>query len=124
MARWWGTDVGGVRVLESPVLVHLPLGLGPAWRTAAIEHHGLLGPDGPAVGRIDPPRGACRLPVPRRRGPARPAAPRLALLPPAEVKPRLPTGARAAVNFCIQLMALLLASELMKCSAIRTIGPN
>jgi hypothetical protein len=107
VARRWGSDVSGFRILESLVLVHLPLGLGPARRAAAVEHHVLLGPDGSAVGGVDPPWCARRLPEPRRRGPARSPAPRLALLPRAEVEPWLPSGARAAVNFCIQSVTTL-----------------
>ena len=87
--------------LEGPVLVHLPLGLGPRRRAAAVEHHGLLGADGAAVGGVDPPRRARGLPVPRRRRAARPPAPRLPLLPRAEVEPRLAVaGPRALVRLC------------------------
>jgi hypothetical protein len=61
--------------LERPVLVHLPLGLGPRRRATVIEHHGLLHPDGAAVGGVDGPGRARGLPVPRRRRPAGPPAP-------------------------------------------------
>ncbi|BAS75353.1 Os01g0862850 [Oryza sativa Japonica Group] len=107
---WWrggagagGGGGGGVGVVECSVLVHLPRGLGSRRRAAAVEHHGLLHPDGPAVGGVDDPRGARRLPVPGRRGPARPAAPRLPLLPRAEVEPRLPLLAAAAQHLVVNL---------------------
>jgi hypothetical protein len=55
-------------------------------------------PDGAAVGGVDGPGRARGLPVPRRRRPAGPPAPRLPLLPRAEVEPRPPlTGTGAAV---------------------------
>jgi hypothetical protein len=97
------TDI--VVVLERPVLVHLPLGLGPRRCAAAVEHHGLLHPDGPAVGCVDGPGRARRLPVTRRRRSARPPAPRLLLLPRAEEEPRLPLPGAAPkplVNLCTQ----------------------
>jgi len=94
---------GGFVVLERPVLVHLPVGLGPRRRAAAVEDHGLLHPDGAAVGRrrrggVDDPGRARGLPVPRRRRPAGPPAPRLPLLPRAEVEPRLPLPGSAAAG--------------------------
>jgi hypothetical protein len=96
-------DLVVILVLESLVLVQLPFGLGPTGRAAAVEHHGLLGPDGAAVGGVDQPRRARGLPVAGGRGPAGAPAPRLALLPRAEVKPRLlVAGVRATVRLiCI-----------------------
>jgi hypothetical protein len=98
------TDI--VVVLERPVLVHLPLGLGPRRCAAAVEHHGLLHPDdGPAVGGVDGPGRARRLPVTRRRRSARPPAPRLLFLPRTEEEPRLPLPGAAPqplVNLCTQ----------------------
>jgi hypothetical protein len=90
-------------VLERPVLVHLPLGLGPRRRAAKVEHHGLLHTDGTAV--VGGPGRARRLPVTRRRRPAGSTAPRLPLLPRAEEEPRLPLPGAAAqpvMNLCTQ----------------------